>query len=100
MATSFSVFVALSGVKTASKLDIRWNWLSVMKASFVIGATTRVAVVDLVMSPAVPVMVSTNVPGGVLGEVVRKSVEVPVGVTLPGLKLAVAPAGRPEMVHP
>jgi hypothetical protein len=41
------------------------------------------------------VIVSVEVPTGVLPVVVTFNVELPVPVTVPGVKLAVAPAGNP-----
>ena len=63
------------------------------------GTTIKVAVTDLVTPPPVAVMVSVEVPVGVLVDVLTKSVELPVGVTLSGVKVAVAPLGRPEKLR-
>jgi hypothetical protein len=41
------------------------------------------------------VIVSVEVPAGVLPVVVTVNVELPVPVTVPGVKLAVAPVGNP-----
>ena len=57
--------------------------------------TVSVAVVEWVVVPAVPVIVSVVVPAGVWLVVVTVSVEVPVGVTVEGLKEPEAPAGKP-----
>src|SRR5262249_60755416 len=57
--------------------------------------TTRLTVVLCVKLPLTPVIVSVDVPTGVLPVVVTVNVELPVPVTVPGEKLAVAPAGNP-----
>jgi hypothetical protein len=55
----------------------------------------RLTVVEWVVVPLVPVMVSVNVPCVAPLEV-KRSVEVPVGLTEVGLKLGVTPTGCPE----
>jgi hypothetical protein len=57
--------------------------------------TTKLTVVVCVKLPLVPVIVSVDVPTGVLPVVVTVNVELPVPVTVPGEKAAVAPAGNP-----
>ena len=57
--------------------------------------TTKLTVVVCVKLPLVPLIVSVDVPTGVLPLVVTVSVDVPVPVTVPGEKPAVAPAGNP-----
>jgi hypothetical protein len=57
--------------------------------------TTNVAVVECARVPLVPVMVSVEVPTGVVLAVVTVSVEVPLPLIVAGEKLAVAPVGNP-----
>jgi hypothetical protein len=57
--------------------------------------TTKLTVVVCVTLPLIPVIVSVDVPTGVLPVVVTVNVELPVPVTVAGEKLAVAPAGNP-----
>jgi hypothetical protein len=57
--------------------------------------TTKLTVVLCVKLPLVPVIVSVDVPTGVLPLVVTVNVEFPAPVTVPGEKFAVAPAGSP-----
>jgi hypothetical protein len=57
--------------------------------------TTRVAVAWWTIAPLVPFTVSVNVPLGVLPLVFTVIVELPGAVTDDGLKLALAPEGRP-----
>ena len=57
--------------------------------------TTRLEVAECVRLPLVPVIVSVEVPVGVLPLVVTVIVEVPLVVTVAGEKLAVAPVGKP-----
>ena len=57
--------------------------------------TTRVTVVVWTVLPLVPVMVMVEVPVGVVLAVVTVIVEEPEVVTDVGLKLAVAPVGKP-----
>ena len=57
--------------------------------------TTREVVVECVRLPLVPVMVSADVPTGVVLAVVTVSVEVPLPLIVAGEKLAVAPVGNP-----
>jgi hypothetical protein len=57
--------------------------------------TTKLTVVVCVKLPLVPVIVNVDVPVGVLPVVVTVNVEFPDPVTVPGEKLAVAPAGNP-----
>jgi hypothetical protein len=57
--------------------------------------TTREVVVECVRLPLVPVMVSVDVPTGVVLTVVTVSVEVPLPLIVAGEKLAVAPVGNP-----
>ena len=59
------------------------------------GFTTSVTVVECTRLPLVPVMVSVYVPAGVLVLVVTDMLEEPEPVTEAGLKLALAPLGRP-----
>src|ERR1019366_4457064 len=58
-------------------------------------ATVRVTLALWVKLPLVPVIVSVDVPSGVVELVVTVSVEVPEPVTVAGEELAVAPAGSP-----
>jgi hypothetical protein len=58
-------------------------------------ATTRLEVAECVRLPLVPVIVSVEVPVGVVPVVVTVIVEVPLVVTVAGEKLALAPVGRP-----
>ena len=60
--------------------------------------TTKLTVVVCVSAPLVPVIVSVDVPSGVLPLVVTVNVELPVPVTVAGEKPAVAPAGNPLTV--
>jgi hypothetical protein len=57
--------------------------------------TTKLTVVVCVSAPLVPLIVSVDVPTGVLPVVVTVNVELPVPVTVAGEKPAVAPAGNP-----
>jgi len=57
--------------------------------------TTKLTVVVCVKLPLVPLIVSVDVPTGVLPVVVTVNVELPVPVTVAGEKPAVAPAGNP-----
>ena len=58
--------------------------------------TTRLEVAECVRLPLVPVIVSVEVPVGVLPlVVVTVIVEVPLVVTVAGEKLALAPVGKP-----
>ena len=57
--------------------------------------TTSVVVVEWVRAPLVPVMVSVEVPVGVVPAVVTVSVEGPLPLMVAGEKLAVAPVGKP-----
>jgi len=56
---------------------------------------TKLTVAVCVRLPLIPVIVSVDVPTGVLPVVVTVNVELPVPVTVAGEKLAVAPAGNP-----
>jgi hypothetical protein len=57
--------------------------------------TTRLTVVVCTVVPLVPVIVMVNVPVGVVLAVVTVIVEEPEPVTEVGLKVALAPDGRP-----
>jgi hypothetical protein len=57
--------------------------------------TAKLTVAVCVSVPLVPVIVSVDVPTGVLPVVVTVSVELPDPVTVAGEKLAVAPTGSP-----
>ena len=57
--------------------------------------TTRLTVAECETLPLMPIMVRLKVPVGVEAAVETVSVEVPEAVTLAGLKLPVAFAGRP-----
>jgi hypothetical protein len=57
--------------------------------------TTKLTVAVCVRLPLIPVIVSVDVPTGVLPVVVTVNVELPVPVTVAGEKLAVVPAGNP-----
>ena len=59
------------------------------------GFTTRFTVVEWVKVPLVPVTVSVYVPAGVVVLVLTDIVEEPEPVTEVGLKLALAPVGKP-----
>ncbi len=61
--------------------------------------TVRLAVVVFVFPPPVAVIVMVLVAAGVDGVVVIVRVEVPVGVTDEGLKLGVAPDGKPDALR-
>ena len=61
--------------------------------------TTNETVVECVAEVPVPVMVSVEVPAGVEVLVVTVKVELPPAVTDVGLKLPVAPAGRPDTLR-
>jgi hypothetical protein len=58
--------------------------------------TTRVIVVLWTIVPLVPVTVMVELPGGVDVDVVTVIVEFPEPFTEVGLKLALAPDGRPD----
>ena len=62
------------------------------------GVTTRVTVADCVSEPLVPVIVSVNVPVGVLATVAILSVELLPALTEVGLNVPVAPVGSPVTV--
>ncbi len=66
-----------------------------MKSGFGAGFTTSVTVVECTRLPLVPVIVKVNVPDGVDVLVVTDMVEEPEPATEAGLKLALAPAGKP-----
>jgi hypothetical protein len=55
----------------------------------------KLTVVVCVTLPLIPVIVSVDVPTGVLPVIVTVKVELPVPVTVAGEKPAVAPAGNP-----
>ena len=57
--------------------------------------TTRVTVVEWVSAPLVPMIVSVNVPVGVVAEVVTLIVLLPDPATEVGANVAAAPAGSP-----
>jgi hypothetical protein len=57
--------------------------------------TTRVVVAEWVRLPLVPVMVSVELPVGVVPAAVTVSVEGPLPLMVAGEKLAVAPVGKP-----
>ena len=63
------------------------------------GLTTKVTVVLCTKLPLVPVIVSVFVPAGVVVEVVTVNVEEPEPVTVAGLKLPLAPVGKPLTLH-
>ena len=54
---------------------------------------------ELVNAPEVPVMVTVEVPCGVVDDVVTLIVDVPEPATDVGLKLALAPLGNPVAVN-
>jgi hypothetical protein len=60
-----------------------------------VAVTTKLTVVVCVTLPLTPVIVTVDVPAGVLPAVVTVSVELPAPVTVAGAKLAVAPVGSP-----
>jgi hypothetical protein len=60
-----------------------------------VAATVKLTLAVWVKLPLVPVIVSVDVPSGVVPLVVTVSVELPEPVTVAGEKLAVAPAGNP-----
>ena len=64
------------------------------------GFTTRDTVAECDKLPLVPVIVMVLEPFGVEPEVVTVSVEEPDPLIDVGLKLAVAPAGRPPALRP
>jgi hypothetical protein len=57
--------------------------------------TTRLVVTECVRLPLVPVIVSVDVPVGVLLLVVTVMVDVPLPLIVVGKKLAAAPVGKP-----
>ena len=59
------------------------------------GFTTSVTIAVCVRLPLVPVMVTVELPAGVVLLVATVNVEVPAPLTDPGVKVAVAPAGKP-----
>ena len=61
--------------------------------------TIKVIVAECVRLPLVPVMVRVKLPVGVVLLVVTLNVELPDPVTEAGLKLAVAPAGKPVTLN-
>ena len=61
--------------------------------------TTNVTVALWTTLPLVPVIVSVYEPLAVLPEVATVRVELPVPTTEAGLKVAVAPAGKPDTVQ-
>ena len=69
----------------------RSSYANVMGATI----TTSVTVVLCTKLPLVPLIVSVEVPTGVDGEVAIASELVPEPLTEVGIKLAVAPEGRP-----
>jgi hypothetical protein len=68
---------------------------STLITPFPAAATVSVTVVVCVTLPLTPFSVNVDVPSGVLPVVVTVNVAVPAPVTVPGEKLAVAPAGNP-----
>jgi hypothetical protein len=66
-----------------------------IEKSGVAAETTRLVVAGCVRLPLVPVMVSVEVPAGVVPVVVTVSVEVPLPVIVVDEKLGEAPVGRP-----
>jgi len=66
-----------------------------LKSGFGAGFTTSVTVVECTKLPLVPVMVRVYVPAGVDVLVVTDIVEEPEPATEVGLKLALAPEGKP-----
>ena len=67
----------------------------IVKLGFGAGFTTSVTVAECTRLPLVPVMVKVYVPAGVDVLVVTDMVEEPEPATEAGLKLALAPAGKP-----
>ena len=61
--------------------------------------TTKVTVVLWTIVPLVPVTVIVELPGGVDVDVVTVIVELPEPFTEVGLKLALAPDGRPDALN-
>jgi hypothetical protein len=61
--------------------------------------TVRVTVDVRVTPPPVPTIMMAYVPEGVVGEVCMLAADVPAGVTDAGLKVAVAPEGRPKALR-
>jgi hypothetical protein len=57
--------------------------------------STKLTVVVCVTLPLIPVIVSVEVPTGVLPVVITVNVEFPAPITVAGEKLAVAPVGNP-----
>ena len=61
--------------------------------------TIKVTEAEFVSEPAVPVMVTVEVPAGVLAEVERVIVELPEVAMVAGEKVAVVPDGKPLAVR-
>jgi hypothetical protein len=61
--------------------------------------TVRLAVVARTNEPLVPVIVSVEVPRGVLDDVLTVRIELPEPETVDGLNEAVAPVGKPLTVN-
>ncbi len=66
-----------------------------LKSPLAAALTTSVTVVECVRLPLVPVIVSVYVPAGVVEAVETDKVEFPEPATEVGLKLPVAPLGKP-----
>ena len=69
------------------------------KSGAAVVATTRLVVATCVRLPLVPVIVSGDVPVGVVLAVVTVMVEEPLPVIVAGEKLAEAPVGKPLAVR-
>ena len=65
----------------------------------VLMAVDKVTCVVCTVAPLVPVTVNGNVPRGVDGDVFTVIVDVPDPVTEAGVKVAVAPVGRPVTLN-
>lgn len=72
---------------------------AIEKSLVTVALTTSVTLVACVADVPVPVIVIVYVPAGVLAAVATVSVELLPAVTDAGLKVAVAPVGRPEALR-
>ena len=61
---------------------------------------TRLTETLCVLLPPAPVITRVELPAGVAADVVTVKVELPAPAMEPGLKLAVAPAGKPLTLRP
>jgi len=89
-------------VTVSEPLELRFTVIAagaeMMKSAVGTASTTRVTEIECDVSASVPVIVNGYVPGGVLALVVIESVVLPEAVSEAGLKVGVAPLGRPDTV--